>query len=157
MGVTTRPDFSIREFRISDYEDAFSLWKASEGIGLNESDTEDAISSFLKRNPGLSFVAIADNKMVGAVLCGHDGRRGYLHHLAVAEQWRHKGLGRALMEACLSALGRKGIPKCNIFLFSGNREGKAFWRQNQWRLRNDLEVLQRITPGDIPENPRHGS
>jgi ribosomal protein S18 acetylase RimI-like enzyme len=157
MSKTTRPDFSMREFRITDYADAFSLWKTSEGVGLDESDTEDAISSFLKRNPGLSFVAIADNEIVGAVLCGHDGRRGYLHHLAVAERWRHKGLGRALTEACLSALGRKGIPKCNIFLFSGNREGKAFWIQNQWRQRNDLKVLQRVTSRDTPKIPRHGA
>ena len=146
--------FSIREFCISDYDAALALWQSAEGVGLNESDTKSAIAAFLKRNPGLSFVATEKNKIVGTALCGHDGRRGYLHHLAVAKQNRKIGIGKALIEACLTALRRNAIPKCNIFLFSTNREGKAFWTQNGWRHRDDLEVLQKaieIKPSEFPE------
>ena len=86
------------------------------------------------------------NRIMGAVLCGHDGRRGYLHHLAVAAAWRRKGIGRDLVEACLTGLGSAGIPKCNIFLLADNELGKAFWTHNGWNERGDLKVLQKETP-----------
>jgi ribosomal protein S18 acetylase RimI-like enzyme len=85
-------------------------------------------------------------RIVGAVLCGHDGRRGYLHHLAVAPAHRHNGIGRALVEACLAKLGHIGIQKCNIFLFSDNEPGEAFWKHIGWNGRGDLKVLQKPTP-----------
>ena len=74
----------VRIFRIKDYDAVFALWRRSEGVGLNESDTRAAIASFLRRNPRHSFIAEKQGRIIGAVLCGHDGRRGYLHHLAVA-------------------------------------------------------------------------
>jgi N-acetylglutamate synthase len=86
------------------------------------------------------------HRIIGAVLCGHDGRRGYLHHLAVAAACRRKGIGRALVEACLTGLGSVGIPKCNIFLLADNELGKTFWTHNGWNDRCDLKVLQKETP-----------
>ena len=96
-----------------------------------------------------SLVATAGGILVGAVLCGHDGRRGYLHHLAVLQEWRRRGTGRRMVEACLERLAAAGIPKCNIFLFADNTRGRAFWRRNGWMVREDLKVMQRPTRGRV--------
>jgi len=127
---------------IADYEVVLRLWQTAEGVGLNESDEKEPVAAFLNRNSGLSRVALNGDLIVGAVLCGHDGRRGYLHHLAVAKTDRKRGLGKALVEACLTDLARIGIPKCNIFLFADNAEGESFWQHNGWSKRVDLQVMQ---------------
>lgn len=132
----------LRLFRIKDYGEVIRLWRRTEGVGLNESDTRPAISSFLRRNPGLSFIAVEQGKIIGAVLCGHDGRRGYLHHLAVAKRYRGQGLGLRLVEACLAKLRAADIHKCNIFVFAGHTAGMSFWKHNGWKLRADLRVMQ---------------
>jgi putative acetyltransferase len=132
---------------IADYEAVLRLWRETEGVGLNESDTRDRVAAFLARNPGLSRVALRGDSIVGAVLCGHDGRRGYLHHLAVAQSQRKLGLGKALVEACLADLARRDISKCNIFLFADNADGEAFWKHNGWAKRLDLQVLQKPLGG----------
>ncbi|HSY54465.1 MAG TPA: GNAT family N-acetyltransferase [Opitutaceae bacterium] len=133
----------LRALTPADYDAVFALWQASEGMGLNESDTRDAIASYLVRNPGLSLVAEVENKIAGAVLCGHDGRRGYLHHLAVAHQYRRSGLGRALVDESLARLRAQGITKCNIFLYAANAAGRAFWLHEGWAPREDLVVVQK--------------
>ncbi len=116
-----------------------------EGIGLNESDTAPAIGRFLARNPDLSPIALAsDGSLVGAVLCGHDGRRGYLHHLAVDVAHRKRGIARTLVDHCLSSLQLLGILKCNIFLFRDHARGADFWQHNGWSARDDLRVFQRM-------------
>src|SRR4051794_22337560 len=97
---------NIRPMKLTDYDQVLRLWQNSEGVGLNESDTRLAIALYLKRNRGMSFVARDGKFLVGAVLCGHDGRRGYLHHLAVAPTHRRKGLGTKLVERCLAELQR---------------------------------------------------
>ncbi|HYB21828.1 MAG TPA: GNAT family N-acetyltransferase [Thermodesulfobacteriota bacterium] len=128
-----------------DLPEVICFWKEMEGIGLNESDSVPALSAYLQRNPKLSFVARNEQQqIVGAVLCGHDGRRGYLHHLAVARDYRKMGIGRALVEKCLSSLRALNILKCNIFLFSNNSGGEAFWREIGWRGREDLRLLQKV-------------
>lgn len=129
--------------RPEDFDAVLALWRQTEGVGLNESDTRPAITAYLARNPGLSFVARGDEAIVGAVLCGHDGRRGYLHHLAVAAAHRKRGLGKQLVHACLAALAPLGISRCNIFLFSDNAAGESFWHYHGWRKRDDLCVLQK--------------
>jgi putative acetyltransferase len=101
--ITTRRAV-VREFLASDLDDAVELWSQSDGVGLNESDTRDALLRFLARNPGLSAVAIAGAELVGAILCGHDGRRGTIHHLAVAPAYRRNGVGSELLDYCLSRL-----------------------------------------------------
>jgi len=133
---------ALRVFRIGDYDEVIRLWKRTEGVGLNESDTRSAIASFLRRNSGLSFVAEKRGRIVGAVLCGHDGRRGYLHHLAVARRYRRQGIGMQLINACLAKLHAADIHKCNIFVYAGHAAGMSFWKHNDWRLRADLRVMQ---------------
>jgi len=128
-----------------DLAEAIQFWQGMEGIGLNESDSYSALSFYLQRNPGLSWVARnRDRELIGAVLCGHDGRRGYLHHLAVAPDWRRKGIGRALVERCLSSLRELKILKCNVFLFDQNPEGEEFWKAMGWKDRDDLFLMQRV-------------
>jgi ribosomal protein S18 acetylase RimI-like enzyme len=140
--------FKIRPMTARNYNAVMALWRSLPGIGLdNESDSRRSIVNYLKRNPGLSFVAHEQGMIVGAVLSGHDGRRGYLHHLAVAPSHRKQGIGQALVSRCLRSLARQHIPKCNIFLLRSNTSGRAFWQHNRWNPRQDLLVLQKKIKG----------
>ena len=139
-------DFEIRAMIAADYPDVLALWESSAGIGLSESDTAEGVAAFLERNPGMSAVARARDALVGAVLCGYDGRRGYLHHLAVVQTHRRSGVARALLGRCFGHLAMLGIPRCNIFLFTDNRDGAAFWRNVGFALRDDLRVFQSPVP-----------
>jgi ribosomal protein S18 acetylase RimI-like enzyme len=117
----------------ADYPRVLALWQQSDGVGLGESDSAEAVAAFLARNPGLSAVAESGTgEMVGAVLCGHDGRRGYLHHLAVSAPHRRQGIARRLVQYCFAGLARERIPKCNIFVFREKPESIAFWTYNGW-------------------------
>jgi ribosomal protein S18 acetylase RimI-like enzyme len=126
-----------------DLEAVLALWSDIKGVGLNESDTPDQLKRYLNRNPGLSQVVRDDQRIVGAVLCGHDGRRGYLYHLAVMPDYRKRGLGRQMVARCLASLREIGILKCNIFLYADNELGERFWEHCGWSKRSDLQVLQR--------------
>ena len=132
----------VRHFRIEDYNVVVRLWRRTEGVGLNESDTRHAIAAYLRRNPRLSFVAEKDGQIIGAVLCGHDGRRGYLHHLVVAKRHRKHGIGRQLVNACLAKLRKAGIQRCNIFIYADNAAGMKFWTHAGWSLRTELRLMQ---------------
>ncbi|MGA1979800.1 MAG: GNAT family N-acetyltransferase [Sedimentisphaerales bacterium] len=138
----------IIELTIKNYEEVLSLWQSTEGVGLDkDSDTKERIGIYLQRNPGLSFAAFEKGKVIGAVLCGHDGRRGYLHHLTVAEAHRNKGNGTALVDKVISKLRMLGIRKCNIFVFADNAGGQEFWKRNGWTERTDLKVMSKsISP-----------
>ncbi len=131
----------IRPFEIGDHAAAIRLWQATEGIGLSESDSPENIAAYLKRNANMSFVAVSQERLIGAVLCGTDGRRGYLHHLAVDPTYRGRRIGRELVRHCLAALQRAGLPKCHLFLFRANRSGRSFWEHIGWSLRSDLDVV----------------
>lgn len=133
----------IREMTIGDYDEVLGLWRTSEGVGLSDTDSEEGVARFLERNPGLSFVACDGEHLVGAVLCGHDGRRGYIHHLAVSKSHHRQGLGRALVEQCLSTLRRGGIGKCHIFVFGDNQDTITFWRNIGWTQRVELIMMSR--------------
>ena len=137
--------FSVREMTLQDYDKVIALWKQTEGVGIGSSDSRENVAAYLNRNPGMSFVAVTGDILVGAVLCGHDGRRGYLHHLAVCQEYRNRGIGRSLVAACLGALATNHISKCNIFLFRDNEAGKSFWESVGWISRNDLLVMQKVT------------
>ena len=132
---------------LADYAAVVALWRATEGIGLSGADEREPIRAYLARNPDMSFVALAGKRIVGAVLAGHDGRRGYLHHLAVRPNWRRRGIGGALVDASLTRLAAAGIPKCNLFLFDHNETGRAFWEQHGWSARVDLVVMQKPLAG----------
>lgn len=136
----------IIEMSIDDYKEAACLWQSMEEIGLDEDvDSLEGITKYLLRNPGLSFVARAEGRLIGAVLCGHDGRRGYLHHLAVLHQYRLQGIGRALVERSLAKLAEVGINKCDIFVFAYNQEGQNFWQKTGWMPGQDLCLMSKNT------------
>jgi N-acetylglutamate synthase len=148
-------DIALSPITAAELDDVLALWSTTDGVGLNESDTPDRLRAFLDRNPGLSLLARDGPRLVGAVLCGHDGRRGYLHHLAVLSEYRGRGVGRQMVETCLAALAMLGILKCNIFLYADNEQGQRFWSHCGWTGRNDLKVLQRQTdcpPTNAGEN-----
>lgn len=132
----------------ADVAEALVLWTATEGVGLRGADSPDELARYLARNPDLSFAAREEGRMVGAVLCGHDGRRGYLHHLAVAAPHRRRGIGRALVERCLQGLRADGIAKCHLFVYHHNAAGQAFWRGIGWHARDDLLVMSRNLTDD---------
>jgi N-acetylglutamate synthase len=138
-------NFEIGEMTAEALDEVLALWRVTEGVGLSEGDTKDDLTAFLARNPGLSLVARHDGRIVGAVLSGHDGRRGCLYHLAVAAPYRHKGIGRTLVETCVQRLASFGIRKCNIFLYNHNKIGQRFWNRNGWKERTDLKILQKVT------------
>ena len=127
-----------------DLPEVIELWTRTEGVGLNESDCVPALTVFLARNPGLSRVAREGEKIVGAVLCGHDGRRGFLYHLAVATEYRGRGLGAALVAQCLAGLSELGIQKCNAVVYQDNAQGQRFWSRLKFNPRNDLRFWQTV-------------
>ena len=136
--------FTLRPLTIADYDTVHALWQRTEGMGLGASDTREAIAFFLDRNPGLSQVACNQSgEIIGAVLCGHDGRRGYLHHLAVNKTDREKGVGSALVDACLDRLVGLKIQKCNLFLIGSNTAGRTFWLHQGWQAREDIVLVQK--------------
>lgn len=134
---------NIEIFRIKDYQKAIALWRNAEGIGLSNADSKDNMKAYLKRNSRMSFVARYHNKIIGAVLCGHDGRRGYLHHLAVHNDFRNQGVGSALVEKCISALQSIGIQKCHLFILNTNLTGSRFWEKIGWTRRKDIGVISK--------------
>lgn len=136
---------TIRKMTIGDYAEVFALWSVCDGVGLAEGDSRDDIRRFLRRNPGLSFVAVSANHIVGAVLGSHDGRRGFLYHLAVIPEHRRAGIGRLLVQRALLALGSLGIPKCHVVVFRRNRAGRAFWRSIGWEARTRLCLMSIYT------------
>jgi ribosomal protein S18 acetylase RimI-like enzyme len=135
-----------RDMTIDDYNEVSYLWKSVGGLALSAADSREEIDRFLAHNPGLSQVAVAEGAVVGAVLCGHDGRRGSVYHLAVAPAFRGLGLGRGLVERCLARLGELGIAKCHAFVLHDNAAGLQFWRRLGWNARHDLVHLQQSTP-----------
>ena len=135
----------ITEMTATNHDEVVAFWKEQEGVGLNQSDGPQQIAAYLMRNQGMSLIARDQGNVVAAILCGHDGRRGYLHHLAVARSYRGRGIGRSLVERCLERLGRDGIAKCNVFVFGDNCRGQQFWEAIGFKVRNDLKLLQRET------------
>ncbi len=140
----------IQEMTIDDYETVRELWLNTEGIELADSDSRDGLARFLERNPGLSFVARDGDDVVGAVLCGHDGRRGYIDQLAVCRSHRRQGIGRSLVSRCVYNLMRIGIRKWHLFVFEDNLEAIAFWSKLGWSKRVELVTMSRNVVNESP-------
>ena len=131
----------IFPFSPSDYDEVMALWQATEGLTLREADSREAVTRYLARNPRLSFVARDGGRVVGAVLGGTDGRRGYLQHLAVAPTHRRQGLGRSLAGRVLEGLGTLGIAKCHLFVRREHAEAREFWERSGWTVRDDVTLM----------------
>lgn len=139
-------DYKIRQMTMGYYSRAYSLWKRTEGLSLEESDSKEGMTIFLRRNRGLCFVACNGDRIIGTILCGHEGRRGIVRHLAVSRKYRQRGVARTLISQCLSALGKAGIRKCNTFVLDTNAEGRRFWEHMGWYvLEDNYRTLQTPT------------
>ena len=128
----------IREMKIADYDPVYALLRSTEGVLLRAADSREAVQRYLERNPGLSFVACAEDRIVGCVMAGHDGRRGYLNHLAVEPAARQQGIGTALANEALAALKRAGIQKVHLAVVLENARAHEFWAHRGWVRRNDI-------------------
>ncbi len=129
----------IRSMTIEDYPKVQALWRSIRGFGIRSiDDSEEGVRRFLARNPGISVVAEQDGKIVGAILCGHDGRRGCLYHVCVREDYRMQGIGKAMVVFCMEALKKEQINKVSLIAFTRNDVGNAFWKQIGWTKREDL-------------------
>lgn len=129
----------IRVMTIEDYEGVRALWMKIKGFGIRSiDDSKEGVERFLKRNPDTSVVAVEDGKIVGSILCGHDGRRGCLYHVCVDEDYRMKGIGKSMVVACMEALQREQINKVSLIAFTKNDVGNAFWKEIGWTKREDL-------------------
>ena len=138
--------YDIREMAIDDYEQVYRLWRQTEGLSLDESDSREGMSLYLRRNPAVCFVATVAGELVGTVLCGHEGRRGILLHLAVRKDFRGRLIARCLLNRCLSGLAKEGIKKCNTFVDDTNVEGLRFWEHMGWyKLEDNYRTMQSLT------------
>ncbi|MCR4763792.1 MAG: GNAT family N-acetyltransferase [Lachnospiraceae bacterium] len=132
--------FVIRAMEESDYPGIYRLWMTIHGFGIRSiDDSEEGVRRFLARNPGTSVVAVGeDGTVIGAILCGHDGRRGCLYHVCVREDYRRQGVGKAMVVFCMNALRAEKINKVSLIAFTRNDVGNAFWNCIGWTRREDL-------------------
>jgi N-acetylglutamate synthase len=116
--------------KMDRYQELIDFWKNTEGLWASDDDSYENLKIFLKRNPGLSFIAISENRIVGTLKCSHDGRRGFLHHLAVKKEFREEGIAKALINKCLEKLLQAGITgdKVRVFVLDTNKPALEFWK-----------------------------
>lgn len=130
---------TIREMKIEDYEAVYSLWMSCVGMGLNNlDDSKEGVDRFIKRNPETCLVAIVDSLIVGVIMVGNDGRRGYIYHTAVHPEYRKRGIAKQLVDAAMKVLSALGINKVALVVFERNDKGNAFWESQGFTVRNDL-------------------
>lgn len=129
----------IREMKIEDYEQVYALWMTVKGFAMRSiDDSKEGVERFLKRNPHTSVVAQEDGRIVGAILCGHDGRRGCLYHVCVSSDYRRRGIGTEMVVFAMNALKKEKISKVSLIAFTENDIGNAFWNRIGWTKREDL-------------------
>ena len=130
---------NIRFMQAGDYDAVLELMQNTPGISLRDADSREATERYLARNPQMSFVAEAQGRVIACVMCGHDGRRGYLQHLLVLPDYRRQGIAQALVERCLGALEQLGIHKCHLDVFKTNTSAAQYWQGQGWTLRTDID------------------
>ena len=129
----------VRIMTIEDYDQVYALWNSIHGFGLRTlDDSREAIDIFLKRNPTTSAVDVENGKIVGAILCGHDGRRACFYHVCVSEQYRMHGIGKKMVNFCCMQIKKEKINKVCLNAFVTNEVGNKFWKKMNWTLRDDM-------------------
>lgn len=135
----------IRAMTIQDYEQVYALWMSIKGFGIRSiDDSKEGIEIFLKRNPTTSCVAVEDGKIVGAILCGHDGRRACFYHVCVSSAYRRHKIGQHMVQFCMDALEKEHICKVALNAFVTNEGGNAFWQKMGWVLRSDMNYYDHV-------------
>lgn len=136
---------SIREMKMEDFEEVYALWMQIHGFGIRSiDDSKEGVERFIRRNPTTSMVAVLEGKIIGAILCGHDGRRGCLYHVCVHENYRKHGIGQKMVNSCLEALKKEHICKVNLIAFKKNEVGNRFWQGMGWTFRDDVNYYECI-------------
>lgn len=129
----------IREMTIDDYDDVYALWINTDNMGLRSlDDSKEGIDCFLKRNPHTNFIAVMNNKIIGVILCGNDGRRGYIYHTAVHKNFRNQGIATQLINAAVKALQKENITMVCLNVVKTNEQGKNFWINHGWKEKEFL-------------------
>lgn len=129
----------VRTMTIDDYEEVSLLWHKIKGFSIRSiDDSMEGVARFLKRNPDSSVVAVEDSRVVGAILCGHDGRRGCMYHVCVDPEYRMRGIGKSMVVFAMNALKKENISKVSLIAFTKNDVGNKFWRCIGWTKREDL-------------------
>lgn len=146
----------VRTMAAEDYTGVYELWMSIKGFAMRSiDDSREGVERFLKRNPDTSVVAVEDGKIVGAILCGHDGRRGCMYHVCVHADYRMKGIGRAMVVYAMEALKRERISKISLIAFTANDVGNAFWNRIGWTKREDLNYYDFVLNTDNIEAFNH--
>lgn len=141
----------IRAMTIQDYDEVFAMWQITTKRALSKADERDQIERYLLRNAGMSQVAVVDGKIVGTVLAGHDGRRGFIHHMAVLPDYRRRHIGHRLAEKAIEMISRDGIDKTHIFCYQNNETGQNFWKDFGFEKRDDVFVFSYVNSKQTKE------
>ncbi len=139
--VSPPAHITIREMTLDDYDEVAGLWQNTPGVYFGEADSRENLQKYWARNPGLSLVARDGKQLVGAVIGGHDGRRGTLHHLAIAASHQRRGIGKALIDCCLQKFREQGINRFSVMVYSDNEDGKNFWKSLDWEEGTRVAVM----------------
>lgn len=143
MHVRDKRNVDFRPLEASDFDQSIDLWKRTPGIGLRSTDNIAAFERFIERNPVMSFAAVFNSQIIGTIMSGHDGRRGYIYHLAVDEDFRRKKIATKLLKLALDALCDEKIDKVTLFVLEDNKTGQLFWEKSGWYQRDDLLIYQK--------------
>ena len=134
---------TIRTMILKDYDQVYELWSGIKGFGIRTvDDSREGVEKFIRRNPGTSVVAEENGKIIGTILCGHDGRRGCMYHVCVAKEYRHRGVGQKMALEALERLKKEGINKVNLVAFRSNAPGNEFWKKGGWTFREDINYYE---------------
>ena len=138
-------DVMIREMRMEDYDQVYALWNEIKGFGIRTvDDSREGVERFLKRNPTTSVVAVQNGRVIGNILCGHDGRTGCFYHVCVEASYRKHGIGYRMVRAAMEALHKEGVSKITLIAFKRNQVGNAFWKGIGWTEREDINSYEFI-------------
>jgi len=140
--VDENTELTITSLEVTDFAELLTLWKRTEQLNLGLINTEEDLEKYLSRNPALSCVAKCGDKIIGALLCGHDGLVGYIHHLAVDGEFRRLGVGKTLVTHAVATLETQGISRCNIVISKQNTVGATFWNSLGWLRRSGVCIMR---------------
>ena len=147
MGGTMK--IIVREMTMDDYDQVYKLWMTIQGFAIRSiDDSREGVERFLKRNPTTSVVAVQNGRIVGSILCGHDGRTGYFYHVCVAKDYRQHGVGHRMAHFAMKALQAEGINKVSLIAFKSNDLGNGFWRNVGWNERTDVNYYDFVLNED---------
>jgi len=122
-------DYKIELMTLNRYDELIAFWKSIDGVWVSDDDNYENLKVYFKRNPDTNFIAVHEGKIIGTVKCSHDGRRGYLHHMAVKEEFRKLGIAKVMVEKCINILRKEGIKQFRLFVLDSNKEAQAFWKR----------------------------